>query len=347
MVNISHVLVYLSPLGGLLYNTSLPKGLEPTEGNESDLSWGVYSLPFLLFKVRFVRDSPAKMCICSGRWAQNALGDVWPSAETLAGLKKHADATTESFYKLQEQLLAKGADVTATFLEFPATKAVIKQTTTALGSLELEAHKSFCNCINDPRMKDLAIQFQDLNKQTSEALEYVKAHPTALDAKEKYNELSKRTAEAYAALIEQSPAARDAANTVQKAVEQIDTLCRDHPTLCSWVASGLVWAIFPSTILGSILPGTILGSIGFDKKGPRKGSLAAWAQSAVYGSTGVPGGSVFSVLQKWGMVGVPGELKATVVGGPAAALLLAQMKRDWSAEGCKALTKGIEEAAQL
>jgi len=225
------------------------------------------------------------MCICSGRWAQNALGDVWPSAETLAGLKKHADATAENFYKLQEELFAKSADAAAAFLEFPTTKAVITQATTALDSLELEAHKSFCN---NPRMKHLAIQFQNLNKQTSEALEYAKAHPTALDAKEKYNELLKRTAEAYAALIEQSPAARDAANTVQKAVEQVATLCGDYPMPCHWVASK------------------------------------------------VSRGSLFSV---WGV--------GMMVGGPSASFLLAQMKRDWSVEGCKALMKGVEETAKL
>ncbi|RPB29541.1 hypothetical protein L211DRAFT_844512 [Terfezia boudieri ATCC MYA-4762] len=100
-----------------------------------------------------------------------AISGIWPSPETLAGLKKQALSSTESFYKVQEELIAKGTDVTSAFLEFPATKAVISQTTTALDSVEREAHKSFCNCINDPRMKDLAIQFQTLNKQTAEALE--------------------------------------------------------------------------------------------------------------------------------------------------------------------------------
>ena len=57
----------------------------------------------------------------------------------LTGLKKQAGIATGNFYKLQEELL-----------ENPATKAVIKQTTAALESLEVEAHKSFCNCINDP-----------------------------------------------------------------------------------------------------------------------------------------------------------------------------------------------------
>jgi len=257
----------------------------------------LYAFRSLSFKVSILPNSPANTCICSGKWAQKSLSDIWPSAETLTGLKKQADSSTESFYKLQGELLAKGADVTATFLEFPATKAVIKQTTTALDSLELEAHKSFCNCISDPHMKHLATQFQDLNKQTSEALENVKAHPTALDAKEKYNEHWKRAIEAYAALIEQSPAARDAANTAQKAVGQAVTLYRNYPMVCSWVASG------------------------------------------------VPGGSLFSV---WGMVGVPVEVRAAMmVGRPIAALLLAQMKRDWSPEGCKALMKGVEETAKL
>jgi len=215
---------------------------------------------------------------------------------------------------------------------------VIKQTTSALGSLELEAHKSFCNCISDPEMKHLAIQFQNLNKQTSEALEHVKAHPTARDAKEKYNELSERTTEAYAALIQKNPAARDAANTVKKAVEQVDILCRDHPVQCGLVAAALVGAIFP---------GMILWSVGFDKAGPRKESGAAWAQSTVYGAR-VPKGGLFPELQKWGMVGVPGEVRvALVVGGPIAAMLLAQMKRDWSPEGCKALMKGVGKTAKL
>ncbi|KAF8422638.1 hypothetical protein EV426DRAFT_702450 [Tirmania nivea] len=264
-----------------------------------------------------------------GKWAQKVLADVWPSPETFAGLKKQADAATESFYKLQEELVTKGSDVTSAFLEFPATKSMIQQATTALDSLELEAHKSFCNCISNPHMKDLAIQFQNLNKQTTEALEVAMAHPTALDAKEKYNELSKQTAEAYAALIKQSPAARNAANTVYNAVEQVDTLCREHPVLCSLAAAGLFGAVFP---------GTILGSIGFDKEGPRKKSWAAWIQSTVYGAE-VPAGSLFSRLQRFGMVGVPGEGRAAMVGGPVAALLLAQMKRDWTPEGCKMFEK--------
>jgi len=151
------------------------------------------------------------------------------------------------------------------------------------------------------------------------------ANPTAIDAKEKYNEFLKKTTEAYATLIEQNPTARDVANTVQKAVEQVEALCSEHPVLCGLVATGLVVAIFPSTILGQI---------GFDKKGPRKGSWTAWIQSTVYGAK-VPKGSLFSVLQGWGMVGVLGEGRAVMVGGPVAALLLAQMKRDWSPEGCK------------
>ncbi|KAF8459420.1 hypothetical protein BGX38DRAFT_1148528 [Terfezia claveryi] len=287
----------------------MPK--EPTGGNESNSGWG--------------------------KWAQKAISDIWPSPETLAGLKKQADASTESFYKLQEELLAKGTDVTSAFLEFPTTKAVISQTTTALNSLELEAHKSFCNCINDPSMKVLAIQFQTLNKQTSEALENVKAHPTALDAREKYNELSKKSTEAYAALIKQSPAARDAVNTVQKAVEQVDAICRKHPVLCGLVAAGVVTAIFP---------GMILGLVGFDQKGPRKGSWAALVQSTVYGAK-VPKSSLFWALQSWGMVGVPGDVMVRMVGGPVVALLLAQMKRDWSPEGCKEIIQGVGERAKL
>ena len=35
-----------------------------------------------------------------------------------------------------------------------------------------------------------------------------------------------------------------------------------------------------------------------------------------------------------GDVGVLGEVTAGMVGGPVAALLLAEMKRDWSLEGC-------------
>ena len=230
------------------------------------------------------------------------------------------------------ELLAKGTDVASAFLGFPATKAVINQATTALDSLELEAHKSFCNCINDPRMKHLAIQFQDLNKQTSEALENVKAHPTAIDVKEKYNEISKRTTEAYAALLEQNPIARDAVNAVQKAVEQVDTLCREHPVLYGLLAAGLVKVIFPG----------IMRPVGFDKEGPRKGSWAAWFQGGVYGAM-VPKGSLFSMLQSWGVLGVPGGAMV----GPIVALLLAQRRRDWSQEGCKELIKGFEERAKL
>ncbi|RPB18973.1 hypothetical protein L211DRAFT_853609 [Terfezia boudieri ATCC MYA-4762] len=286
----------------------MPK--EPTGGNESTPSFGKWA------------------------WAHKAISDVWPSPETLAALKKQALKTsTESFYKAQEELLAKGTDVKSAFLEFPATKAVISQAATALDSVELEAHKSFCNCINDPGMKDLAIQFQTLNKQTSKALENVKAHPTALDARETYNELSKKTTEAYAALINQSSAARDAVNIVQKAVEQVDTMCREQPVLCGMVAAGLVMAISPSMILGPV---------GFDEKGPRKRSWAAFVQSKVY-SAMAPKDSLFGVLQSWGMVGMPGDVMVRMVGGPVVALLLAQMKRDWSSEGCKKLTEGVGE----
>lgn len=259
---------------------------------------------------------------------------MWPSPETVGGLKKQTDAATETFYKLQANT---GTDITNAFLASSATKAMIARATTALDSLELEAHKSFCNCINDPQMKDLAIQFQALNKQTSEALENSKAHPTALDAKEKYNELSKQTTEAYAALIAQSPAARNAAKTVQRTLEQADSLCRSHPVLCRLIATKLVTAIFPGAIL---LP------IGFDTQGQWKGSLAASVQSTVYGPT-VPRGSPFSVLQSWGMKGVPGEARAAMVGGPIAALLLTQMKRDWTPEGCKELAKGAGRTAKL
>jgi len=265
---------------------------------------------------------------CLGNWAQKAIGDVWPSPETLTSLKKQAVAATGSFYKFQEELVAKGADVTSTFLEFPPTKAVITQATTALDTLEREAHRSFCNCLNDPLMKDLAIQFQNLNKQTSEALENVKAHPTALDAKTKYNELSKQTTEAYAAFIVQSPAARNAANTVQNAVEQADTLCRVHPVLCGLILSGLIKVIFPGTV--------------FDKEGPGKKLLEAWAQRTVGAKES--NGSPLLVMQNWGMKGALGEAGPMAVGGPIAALLLARMKRDWSPEGCKNLMKVGEKA---
>jgi len=203
---------------------------------------------------------------------------------------------------------------------------VITQATTALGSLDLEVHKSFCNCINDPRMKDLAIQFQHLNKQTSEALENIKAHPNASDVKERFNQLSKQTTEAYAALIEQRPAARIAANTVKKAVGQVDALCREHPVLCRLVATGLVNTIFP-------------GMTGL------AGPLTAWVQSTTHG-TYEPKGTLFSVAHRWEMGGVL-EAGVGIVGGPLAALLLARMKRDWSPESCKDLIKGVGERAKL
>lgn len=316
MVNISHVLFYLPQLSGLLNNTSLPsisKYPVPMGGNEPNSGWGAYFLSTFTYAYtwhtcRNFKNSICDfyttvqltyICICSGIWAQNVFNDMWPSPETLGGLKKQA---TESFYKLQEleEHVAKGSDVTNAFLELPATKAVITQATTALDSLEREAHKSFCNCINDPHMKDLAIQFQILNKQTSEALENAIAHPTALDAKERYNELSKQTTEAFAALISQSPAAK----IVQQAVEQADYQCRNHPALCSF----LVRKAFPKASASVIL------SLMFDKEGPRKRSWAAWVQSTVYRKM------------------VPGEVRATMA---VVALLQAQMKRDWSPEGCK------------
>jgi len=261
-------------------------------------------------------DSPANRCIFSGKWAQKT------SLMTLASLKKQATAATEGVYKLQEELAAIGSDVTSTVL-----KAVITQATTTLGSLDIEVHKSFCNCINDPRMKDLAIQFQRLNKQTSEALENIVAHPNASDAKERFHQLSKQTTEAYAALIKQSPAARNAANTVKKAVEQVDALCRERPVLCRWVATGLANKIFP-------------GMTGL------AGPLTAWVQSTMHG-TYEPKGTLFSAAHRWEMGGMPIEAGAAIVGGPVAALLLVQMKRDWSPESCKNLIKGVEETAKL
>ena len=198
---------------------------------------------------------------------------------------------------------------------------MILQANTALDSLEREAHWSFCNCISDPHMKDLAIQFQNLNKQTSEALENLKANPTAQDAKKTYGELSKKTAEAYATFIKQSPAARNAAKTVQNAVEQVDTLCKVHPVLCGLISAGLVRAISP------------VGS------GPGKMLLTALAKG--------PKGSLLSVMQGLGMKEVLGEAGSIVVGGPIATLLLARMKRDWSVEGCKERMKGVGGKAKL
>jgi len=183
-------------------------------------------------------------------------------------------------------------------------------------------------------MKDLAIQFQHLNKQTSEALENIVAHPNAADVKERFNQLSKQTTEAYAALIEQRPAARDAANTVKKAVKQVDTLCRERPDLCRWVAATLVNAIFPGMTL---LP---------DQNGLRQGPLTAWIQSTTHG-TYEPEGTLFSVAHRWEMGGVPIKAGVAIVGGPVAALLLLQMKRDWSPESCKDLIKGVGERAKL
>lgn len=42
---------------------------------------------------------------------------------------------------------------------------------------------------------------------------------------------------------------------------------------------------------------------------------------------------------------VPGGVRVAMVGGPVAALLLAQMERD--PEGCKELVKGVGETAKV
>jgi hypothetical protein len=90
----------------------------------------------------------------------------------------------------------------------------------------------------------------------------------------------------------------------EKAISEAVGFAREHPAYCTLIALGILVA------LG--LPWAI-EALGFAELGPLEGSFAAWWQARYAGY--VPKGSLFSFLQRLGMIWKKSAASVTVIEG--------------------------------